>query len=63
LLEGKIVNLRVREREDLDFFVENDHNDVNFYGPQGPVMTQMSKTEAERRFENPSPIVTVCEAV
>ena len=63
MLEGKNVNLRVREREDLDFFVEHHHNDVNFYGEHGPVMTQMSKTEAEKRFENPSPIVTACEAV
>jgi len=63
LLEGKNVYLRIREREDLDFFVRHHHNDVNYYGENGPVMAQMSKIEAEKRFENPSPIVTVCEAV
>lgn len=56
------MNLRVREKEDLAFFVEHHHNDVNFYGGGGPVMTQMSRAEAEKRFENPSPVVTVCEA-
>ena len=52
--------MRVVEKEDLDFFVKS-HSDVNFYGEHGPVMTQMSKAEAEKRFENPSPLVTVCE--
>ena len=62
MLEGRTVNLRVREREDVDFFVEHHHNDVNYYGERGPIMEQMSKTEAEKRFENPSPTVTLCEA-
>jgi aminoglycoside 6'-N-acetyltransferase len=61
LLEGRSVNLRVSEKEDLDFFLQS-HNDVNFYGEQGFVARQMSKTEAEKRFENPSPMATLCEA-
>jgi len=60
LLEGKNVNLRVMEKEDLSFFVET-LNDVNYYGEHGPVSTQMSKAEAEKRFENPSPLATLTE--
>jgi RimJ/RimL family protein N-acetyltransferase len=60
LLEGKNVNLRVMEKEDLDFFVEC-HNDVTYYGEEGPIMAQMSKAEAEKRFENPPPLVTLTE--
>jgi RimJ/RimL family protein N-acetyltransferase len=48
------------EKEDLDFFVER-HNDVAYYGEDGPIMTQMSKTEAEKRFENPPALVTLTE--
>jgi RimJ/RimL family protein N-acetyltransferase len=48
------------EKEDLDFFVKC-HNDVTYYGEDGPIMTQMSKAEAEKRFENPSPLVTLTE--
>ena len=54
------MNLRVMEKEDLSFFVES-HNDVNFYGEHGPITTPMSKDEAEKRFENPTPLVTVAE--
>ena len=60
MLEGKNVNLRVMEKGDVDFFVEC-HNILGFYGEHGPVMIQVSRVEAEKRFENPSPLVTVCE--
>jgi ribosomal-protein-alanine N-acetyltransferase len=60
LLEGKNVNLRVMEREDLSFFVET-LSDANNYGEHGPVSAQMSKAEAEKRFENLTPFATVCE--
>jgi len=60
MLEGKRVNLRVMEKGDLDFYVEC-HNDVSYYGEDGPIVTQMSKAEAENRFENPSPLVTLTE--
>jgi hypothetical protein len=45
LLEGGNVRLKVMEKEDLDFFVEC-HNDVAYYGEDGPIMTQMSRAEA-----------------
>ena len=48
------------EKEDLDFFVEC-HNDVAYYGEDGPIMTQMSRAEAEKRFENPPPLATLTE--
>jgi RimJ/RimL family protein N-acetyltransferase len=48
LLEGKNVNLRVMEKEDVGFLCET-------------VKSQLSKTEAERRFENPSPLAILTE--
>jgi RimJ/RimL family protein N-acetyltransferase len=48
------------EKADLSFLVETT-NDVSFYGEHGPVTAQMSLCEAEKRFENPSPLVTTCE--
>jgi RimJ/RimL family protein N-acetyltransferase len=60
LLEGTNANLRVMEREDLSFLLEN-HNDVNFCGEEGPVSAQVSLAEAEKRFENPAPLVPVTE--
>jgi RimJ/RimL family protein N-acetyltransferase len=62
LLEGKNVNLRVMEKGDLGFHLETTNN-VSFYGEHGPVTAQMSLSEAEKRFENPSPLVTICERV
>ncbi len=60
LLEGKNVNLRVMEKEDLGFFVET-LSDVNYYGEHASVSTQMSKAEAEKRFETPTPLAKICE--
>ncbi|MGD0979769.1 MAG: GNAT family protein [Candidatus Bathyarchaeia archaeon] len=48
------------EKEDLDFFVEC-HNDVAYYGEDGPIVTQMSRVEAEKRFENPPPLAMLTE--
>lgn len=53
MLEGKNVNLRVMEREDVDFLVEC-FNDVNFRGEYTPVEVQISKSEEIKRFDNPS---------
>jgi len=50
LLEGKNVNLRVMEKEDLSFYVES-------------LTTQVSMATAVKRFENPSPLATVTERV
>lgn len=62
MLEGKNVRLRVMEKEDLSFYVES-LNDVDYYGEHGPVTTQVSMAAAEKRFENPSQLVKVCERV
>jgi len=52
LLEGKNVNLRIMEREDLPLFVEwiNNPEVSGVYNP----LHQMSKTEAEKVLANPS---------
>jgi len=51
LLEGKTVNLRIMEKEDLPLFVEWV-NKPEVFGEYNP-LHQMSKTEAEKMFENP----------
>jgi RimJ/RimL family protein N-acetyltransferase len=53
LLEGKNVNLRVMEREDVDFLVQC-FNDMNFRGEYTPIEVQISKSEEMKRFDNPS---------
>jgi RimJ/RimL family protein N-acetyltransferase len=60
LLEGKNVNLRVMEKEDVGFLCEN-LNDVDYYGERGPVLMQLSKAEMEKRFENPTQLATLTE--
>jgi hypothetical protein len=42
LLEGKNVNLRVMEKDDVDFLVEC-RNDIDFWGEYVPVGEQISK--------------------
>jgi len=59
LLEGKNVNLRVVERDDLDFLVESI-NDIDFNSEFLPV-SQTSKADALRNFESPSQAAIVCE--
>jgi RimJ/RimL family protein N-acetyltransferase len=54
LLEGKTVNLRVMEKEDLPLFVEWV-NKPEVFGEYNP-LHQMSKTEAEKVLDNPSDI-------
>jgi RimJ/RimL family protein N-acetyltransferase len=54
LLEGKTVNLRVMEKDDLPLFVEWA-NKLAFFGEYNP-MHQMSKTEAGKKLDNPSDI-------
>jgi len=48
------------EKEDVSFLCET-LNDIDYYGENGPVMAQLSKTEAEKRFENPTPLATLTE--
>ena len=51
MLEGKNVNLRVMEKEDLPLFAEW-LNKPDLFGEYVP-LHQMSKTEAEKMFETP----------
>jgi RimJ/RimL family protein N-acetyltransferase len=51
LLEGKNVNLRIFEKEDLPLFAEWA-NKPEVFGEYNP-LHQMSKTEAEKIFESP----------
>jgi ribosomal-protein-alanine N-acetyltransferase len=52
LLEGKTVNLRVMEKEDLPLFVEWV-NRPEVFGEYNP-LHQMSRAEVEKMLENPS---------
>jgi RimJ/RimL family protein N-acetyltransferase len=60
LLEGKNVNLRVVEREDIDFMVDC-FNDIDFWGEYDPLVEQKSKTERLKQFDNPSNWETLTE--
>jgi ribosomal-protein-alanine N-acetyltransferase len=53
LLEGNKVNLKLCSREDLDFFVDF-WNNLDWYGDYEPLMEQMTKAEAEKRFADTS---------
>jgi RimJ/RimL family protein N-acetyltransferase len=52
LLEGKLVNLRIVEKEDLPLFTEW-FNDPEVFGEYNP-LRQMSRTEAEKILDNPN---------
>jgi len=60
LLEGKTVNLKVREREDVDFMVEC-FNDMDFSGECEPIYEQTSKSERVKQFDNPSNMAMLLE--
>jgi RimJ/RimL family protein N-acetyltransferase len=59
LLEGKLVNLRLVEKEDVPLLVEW-WNSLEFQGEYFPVL-QKSKTQALQEFENPSPVQVAME--
>ena len=59
MLEGRNVNLRVMEKEDVQLLVEW-WNSLEFQGEYFPVL-QKSKTQALREFENPSPVQVAME--
>jgi len=50
---GKNIRLRLRDKQDLDFFVEF-WNRLDCYGEYESIQPQMSKTEAQKRIENPT---------
>jgi ribosomal-protein-alanine N-acetyltransferase len=60
LLEGKSVNLRVMERDDIDFMTDC-FNNIDFWGEYDPIAEQRSKTERLRQFDNPSNWAIVTE--
>jgi ribosomal-protein-alanine N-acetyltransferase len=51
LLEGKRVNLRALEKEDIEFFADC-FNNLDFWG-DNPFWEQVSKSEWMKHFENP----------
>ncbi len=54
MLEGKTVNLRVLERDDIDFLAEC-FNNIDFWGEyNNPVYGQTSKSSLMADFDNPS---------
>ncbi len=59
MLEGKLVNMRVMEKSDIDFFVEN-FNKPDSWG-EIDFVTQMSKGELTKGFDSPSPLQVVIE--
>jgi RimJ/RimL family protein N-acetyltransferase len=60
LLEGKTVNLRVREKEDVDFLVECN-NDIDFWGEYSPIARQVSKSEWIKGIDNPTDLEKAIE--
>jgi RimJ/RimL family protein N-acetyltransferase len=50
LLEGKTVNLRIAEKEDLPLLLEW-FNNLNFTGRYDPVDAQQSKTDIEKSYD------------
>jgi len=60
LLKGKNVNLRVMERDDVDFSVEC-FNRMDFWGDYDRIPAQRSKTERIRQFDNPPQLVILTE--
>lgn len=53
VLEGKLVNLRVMEKEDVTFSTRWINEGI--YGEYGPIL-QLSRAQEEKCFENPPPI-------
>jgi RimJ/RimL family protein N-acetyltransferase len=58
LLEGKNVNLRLMEKDDVDFLVQLRNDiDSNAYVS----VKQISKTETLKEFDNPTPLALMTE--
>ena len=53
MLEGKTVNLRIAEKEDLSLAAEW-LNKLDYFGEYNPLM-QISKAELQKMYENLSP--------
>ena len=61
MLEGKTVNLRVMEREDVDFLAEHLNN-INCMGEYWSNIEQVSKSELMKGYDNPSNLFILLEA-
>lgn len=59
MLEGRIVNLRLMEKEDVPLLADW-WNNLEYQGKYFPV-PQRSKAQALREFENPSPVQVAME--
>ena len=59
MLEGRNTNLRVMEKDDVDFLVECINN-IDFYSEYGPI-TQVSKEKAIKGFEKPTQLAILTE--
>jgi ribosomal-protein-alanine N-acetyltransferase len=58
LLEGRNVNLRLMEKDDVDFIVQLRNDiDSNSYVS----VKQISKTEAMKELDNPTPLALITE--
>jgi len=53
LLEGKSIRLKLCDKENLDYFVDF-WNNLDYYSGYEGIMEQMTKAEAEKRFEDTS---------
>ena len=51
MLEGKNVQLRLRDKEDLDFLFEF-WNRIDYYGEYETIQPQMSRSEIEKRIDS-----------
>jgi RimJ/RimL family protein N-acetyltransferase len=61
VLEGKNVNLRAMEREDVDFLAEH-LNEINCIGEYWSDFEQVSKSELMKGYDNPSNLFILLEA-
>jgi RimJ/RimL family protein N-acetyltransferase len=59
LLEGKNVNLKVLDRDDMDFFVDC-FNSIDFWG-DNPFWEQVSKSAWMRHFDDPPNVAILTE--
>ena len=60
MLEGNRVNLRIMEREDVEFSFEFS-NQMGFWGEYDPIPQQRSKAERFKLFDSPSQLAILSE--
>jgi ribosomal-protein-alanine N-acetyltransferase len=60
LLEGKNLNLKAVDKDDIDFLVDC-FNNLDFWGEYDPIVLQTSRTERIKQFDNPSSLAVLTE--